>query len=357
MVHQFLLGTFQIILSLRDAYQISILIRKLLLHQSIMREKNAKRQPGLKNRQCPFTPPDFYHITDTGCLQFLEADSQQAEGMTDAGTAWWNKVFEGKIDDQKRVPMAAFLKELKAKFEGKVNVGNDKQWQMAILLLITNNPKAVSEDKFKAFVKRFGPFDDSLKKAHDNLYEKTGLPHKWFHSFLDRDAVKKVFEKAPIGAYLVRFSNGNPEDLVLSYMRTKDNKQSVKHIIIANCEGKGYAFKGESAQFASVEAIIKTWGGKGNRLCKPIESDAYKMMVQQSRQQQSQESAYSTWPEGDPVGGLVDSGGQPLLATIEMASCDQLSLHQNLPQSSETYIVSTAARDMHCSADRGPSTG
>eukprot|EP00808_Paulinella_micropora_P030811 g37312.t1 len=83
-------------------------------------------------------------------------------------------------------------------------------------------------------------------------------------------------------------------------------------------EGKGYAFKGESHPFASVEAIIKTWGGKGNRLSKPIESDAYKNLVaQQTRQQQSQESAYSTWPEGDPIGDLVDSGGKPLYDKLD----------------------------------------
>lgn len=238
------------------------------------------------------------------------------------GMSWWKDTFKGKIDGEKRVDINLFIQGLQAKFDGKVNVGpNKKYWLQAVLQLISNNQLAISEGKFQAFLNRFGPWENSLPKAISNLYVKPGLPQPWFHSFMTREEVKKTLHDKPVGSFLVRFSNSNPNDLVLSFIRVKGGAVSPKNIVIANCE-KGYMFKGEKiAPFASITALIDTWGAKvvegKKRLNEPIKTDLYiKLAAQEAAAKEDNNSMYSVWDDGG-IGDFADSGGDALRGNFE----------------------------------------
>ncbi|ETW03284.1 hypothetical protein, variant [Aphanomyces invadans] len=128
---------------------------------------------------------------------------------------------------------------------------------------------------WERFLVRFGPFSKCVVKAVQCFQDRVGVA-PWFHGAISRAEAEKLTTHADDGAFLVRFSETQPDKFTLTYMKVHSDpvyhgRKEIKNVLIVHNPREGYGLQdgGNGRQYPSIASFIE---GSSARLRTPIVS-------------------------------------------------------------------------------------
>lgn len=191
-----------------------------------------------------------------------------------SGLLWWDENLA-----QQSVPFSTVLfPALLGKCDSRLLLSELSLDELRIIAqhCITSNSDQVTKTDFSRFLARFGPLELSLTKLVACFCKNRQLV-PWFHGEIGRDEAERVLskEKYNDGTFLVRFSESQPTNFTLTYMRIHSKnantpgRREFKNCLVSNLGTAGYALEeamkrenavGQSRQrtFPSIGALIQS---------------------------------------------------------------------------------------------------
>jgi len=104
----------------------------------------------------------------------------------------------------------------------------------------------VTLEHFGAMMGWLAPLDSSITSRLSNMFES-----RWFHGFLSKNDAESRLRGGEVGSYLVRFSNSNPDNYVISKvvagnLAGNSAGNSIKHTLIPYNPSQGFSFQGKN---------------------------------------------------------------------------------------------------------------
>ncbi|RHZ08918.1 hypothetical protein DYB31_012223 [Aphanomyces astaci] len=126
---------------------------------------------------------------------------------------------------------------------------------------------------WERFLIRFGPFDKCVLKAVQCFQDKLGIA-PWFHGVISRAQAEAVTTSSDDGAFLVRFSETQPDKFTLTYMKVHtdpiyNGRKEIKNVLIVHNPREGYGLQdgGNGVKYPSIASFIE---GSSVRLRTPV---------------------------------------------------------------------------------------
>ncbi|RHY00203.1 hypothetical protein DYB36_002965 [Aphanomyces astaci] len=192
---------------------------------------------------------------------------------------------------------------------------------------------------WERFLIRFGPFDKCVLKAVQCFQDKLGIA-PWFHGVISRAQAEAVTTSSDDGAFLVRFSETQPDKFTLTYMKVHtdpiyNGRKEIKNVLIVHNPREGYGLQdgGNGVKYPSIASFIE---GSSVRLRTPIisrlsvECNATLKSIQASSSSMfgSTRSTYANNEYGNlSTNDLIEVVAPPTLVTTGPGSTD----YGNLP--------------------------
>ncbi|RHY24731.1 hypothetical protein DYB25_011033, partial [Aphanomyces astaci] len=116
---------------------------------------------------------------------------------------------------------------------------------------------------WERFLIRFGPFDKCVLKAVQCFQDKLGIA-PWFHGVISRAQAEAVTTSSDDGAFLVRFSETQPDKFTLTYMKVHtdpiyNGRKEIKNVLIVHNPREGYGLQdgGNGVKYPSIASFIE----------------------------------------------------------------------------------------------------
>lgn len=162
--------------------------------------------------------------------------------------AFWNTNFPGKL----MVPVHEFSDKLALHFHG---LG----WPSEVVHRLVDHFAAGDRSvggardihilQFVYLIKKFGPFEQMMQNASENVLDQYGEIQPWYHGSIHKDPaeIAKTFQEKP-NRFLIRKSTSQlpPDDFVIAISRLRPNFVT-KQNIIRYKEGQGFYIEGVRA--------------------------------------------------------------------------------------------------------------
>jgi serine/threonine protein kinase len=141
------------------------------------------------------------------------------------------------------------------------------------LLFIPNRKEEyVMLDHFGAVLGWIGPFESELIDRYAKM-----IRSDWFHGFMSKLEAEERLRNEKSGTFLVRFSNNNPKNFVISKVSVEKGKPKVSHLLVKHTPGKGFSF--DDTHFTAFEVLLAKCSKKFH-LSKPCANSIFKSMVE-----------------------------------------------------------------------------
>ncbi|KAF0741835.1 hypothetical protein Ae201684P_017465 [Aphanomyces euteiches] len=178
--------------------------------------------------------------------------------MTTQGIEWWRRAIYPKTNISKEHLIDMLFKSR------EVILPPMPMAEAAVYLTLCLESKPVVEFRdWERFLIRFGPFDKCVVKAVQCFRDRNGVA-PWYHGVISRAQAEAVSKPSDDGAFLVRFSETQPEKFTLTYMKVHSDplymgRKEIKNVLIVHRPEEGYGLQdgGNGKMFPSIASFIE----------------------------------------------------------------------------------------------------
>jgi len=189
------------------------------------------------------------------------------------GKEFWANAFGA---DTLEVDFETFTKAIEEYFTVRdclPEAGTNPRLICQVLFLGNNlQPKNINQPQFNLFLRRFGAFPGSLRKAAKSLFGSDNI-HPWFHGAIGRTEAERVIQQGTPGTFLFRFSEQHPSNFSLTY---KKQDGQLRNCLMYNISDKGIGVKNGQQVVEQHDSILAFINANRTQLVHPAESRLYK---------------------------------------------------------------------------------